>query len=139
MKKISLIIISLLICFSTFSANSENRTEVKTITYSNWSMSVICDGEMIGHLVGEVTIKLRIHHKNNWQLELVRGTLEGTDLLEGENFEINYHGKVFNNWWEEDFRVNLHFIAKGDKGTKLINFGTFDYTNGAVSLRSNCF
>lgn len=139
MKTISLFFLALILTFSGFSESNKKGTEVKTYVFENWQMMVFCDGEYVGDLAGDVTMKARIHTKKNWTLEIVTGTLEGTGLLEGESFEIKFHGKYFSDFTQNDFRVDLHFIAKGDQGTKIINFGTFDFVNGPISERSKCF
>ena len=140
MKKLSLIFLALFLVFSGFS-QSKNKGTIP-ITYQpdfEWGMMVMCNGVHIGDLTGDVTIKARIHGNSDLTLDIVSGTLKGTGELEGETFKIKFHGKYYSEWYDDDFRVELHFIAKGNKGTKILNVGTFDYLNGPVSIKSKCF
>jgi len=137
MKTIILFFLALTLTLLGFSQSRNKGTIVeKAFTYENWGIPVYCNGTEVGGLEGDVTMTSVIHNNKSWTLDIVSGVLEGTGDLAGEYFEIKFHGKYF---FEDGFRVELHFIAKGDKGTKIINRGYFTPITGPVSLKSKCF
>ena len=138
MKTFSLFFLALILTITGFSqSKSKGSTVVKDETNDFWYIPVFCDGEEeeVGTLVGAVTYSSVIHNNKFWFKEKITGTLDGTGVFEGETFELKFHAKYI---FSEGFRMELHFIAKGDKGSKIIAKGYFTPSDGHVSLKGKC-
>ena len=122
--------------FPITNPNPENEGTIVIRDYRIFDVPIICDGETVGSLIGEVKFLERFHQKLNMSIVTCSGLVEGTGVYEGEQFKINYHAKFY---FGEDFNIELHFNTKGDKDSKIIVIGTFDLVNGPASLKAKCF
>ncbi|WP_303920320.1 hypothetical protein [Draconibacterium sediminis] len=144
LSKLLFVFALIVVCLSTIAKTNFPATNLKpaikgTIVirdYRIFDVPIICNGETVGSLVGEVKFLERFHQNLNMSIVTCSGTVEGTGIFQGEQFKINYHAKFY---FGEDFNIELHFNTKGDKDSKIIVFGTFDLENGPVSLKAKCF
>jgi hypothetical protein len=137
-------LISLLICILFIAVScsksddfpEENQIQLKsaeTRTYqwtqmTPYSTDLICDGELIDYVEGDISTHWRVHYENDhakWAIISCNGELtsdngEVLTIKESDKFDVD------ENWNWVNFTVR--FNIKGDKGSHYIGSGYVDFS-----------